>query len=334
MEVKIIGRAANCDFAFNDQFISREHLQIIKYSETDFRIIDIDSTTGTYVNGQKIASGIERSVEKTDIIKIGNTLLKWNEFFKKQEQVAVNDIYATKPDEDASKQGIGNNNETFPEELYQMVKAFAEDGIYSEREKIAMKAYCSTHNIDYEQHILPLIHRAIDQINTSTKNETKAPLENHFENKKTFDRSGLKTNTDIFGIPIYAGFGRRLVAFMLDGIFVAIITIITALILVIALNLSKSDLESFASILQLGISWLYFAFSESSKAQATLGKKAVGLIVTDEKGKQISFARATGRYFAKIISALIILIGYLMALWTEKKQALHDIISGCLIVQK
>jgi len=334
MEIKIIGRSPSCDIVYNDQFVSREHLQIIKYSETDFRIIDINSTTGTYVNGQKIASGIEHSVEKTDIIKIGNTLLKWNEFFKKESQMPVNNIYATKPDEDASKQGIGNNNETFPEELYQMVKAFAEDGIYSESEKIAMKAYCSTHNIDYEQHILPLIHRAIDQINASTKSETNAPVENHFENKKTFDRSGLKTNTDIFGIPIYAGFGRRLVAFMLDGIFVAIITIITALILVIALNLSKSDLESFASILQLGISWLYFAFAESSGTQATLGKQIMGLKVTDERGKKVSFGKASGRYFSKILSTLILFIGYLMPLWTEKKQALHDIISGCLIVQK
>jgi uncharacterized RDD family membrane protein YckC len=328
MEVKIIGRAANCDFVFNDQFISREHLQIIKYSETDFRIIDIDSTTGTYVNGQKIASGIEISVEKTDIIKIGNTLLKWNEFFKKQEQVAVNDIYATKPDEDTSKQGIGNNNETYPEELYQMIKTFAEDGIFSNPEKEKLTAYCKVHNIDYDRYILPLMNSAIDQVNA--ENNKKESVNNQTVTGNSSDFNKITDSK----LVIYGNFGSRLGALIIDSIIVEILTVMSGFVLVKSLELNYFEIVDLIPLIQFLISWLYFAFSESSKAQATLGKKAVGLIVTDEKGKQISFIRATGRYFAKIISALIILIGYLMALWTEKKQALHDIISGCLIVQK
>jgi uncharacterized RDD family membrane protein YckC len=79
--------------------------------------------------------------------------------------------------------------------------------------------------------------------------------------------------------------------------------------------------------------WLYFALMESLKG-ATLGKMALGIIVTDMNGNSISFGRATGRYFAKIISGLIFCIGYIMAGFTQQKQALHDIIAGCLVVNK
>ena len=82
------------------------------------------------------------------------------------------------------------------------------------------------------------------------------------------------------------------------------------------------------------VAWLYSAIMESSPRQATLGKMALGLIVTDENGERITFARASGRHFAKIISGLILLIGYMMAGWTERKQALHDMIAGTLVVRR
>ena len=67
--------------------------------------------------------------------------------------------------------------------------------------------------------------------------------------------------------------------------------------------------------------------------QATLGKKAMGLIVTNEHGARIGFGRATGRYFGKILSALILLVGYIMAAFTERKQALHDMIASTLVLK-
>jgi uncharacterized RDD family membrane protein YckC len=82
------------------------------------------------------------------------------------------------------------------------------------------------------------------------------------------------------------------------------------------------------------LNWLYYAIFESSSWQATLGKKALGLEVTDLAGNRISFGRATGRFFAKIISTLILFIGYIMAGFTEKKQALHDILAGTLVIRK
>jgi uncharacterized RDD family membrane protein YckC len=82
------------------------------------------------------------------------------------------------------------------------------------------------------------------------------------------------------------------------------------------------------------IQWLYFSLLESSIWQATLGKKALGLTVTDLEGRRIGFGRATGRYFAKYISTLILFIGWIMAGFTEKKQALHDMIAGTLVLRK
>lgn len=78
--------------------------------------------------------------------------------------------------------------------------------------------------------------------------------------------------------------------------------------------------------------WLYFALQESSQARATWGKRAFGLQVVDLEGGRISFARATGRHFAKWISSLILLLGYFMMLWTKRRQTLHDIMAGGLVV--
>ena len=80
--------------------------------------------------------------------------------------------------------------------------------------------------------------------------------------------------------------------------------------------------------------WLYYALFESSKLQATPGKLALKLKVTDMKGKRIGFGQATGRFFAKIISAIILLFGFFMIGWTEKKQGLHDIIASTLVMKK
>ena len=90
-----------------------------------------------------------------------------------------------------------------------------------------------------------------------------------------------------------------------------------------------------ASAFSVLITWVYYAWMESSQYQGTLGKMALGLIVTDPEGRPITFARASGRFFAKIITGMIPLgIGYILAGFTEKKQALHDMIAGCLVLRK
>jgi uncharacterized RDD family membrane protein YckC len=79
---------------------------------------------------------------------------------------------------------------------------------------------------------------------------------------------------------------------------------------------------------------VYFAWFESSKYQATLGKMALGIIVTDLKGQRMSFWRALGRNAGKVISHLLFNIGFILAGITPKKQALHDMLADSLVVMK
>lgn len=80
------------------------------------------------------------------------------------------------------------------------------------------------------------------------------------------------------------------------------------------------------------LAWPYYSLMESSRWQATLGKRAVGIIVTDANGNRITFARATGRHFASFISGLMLCIGYIIGAFTERKQTLHDMIADTVVV--
>ena len=137
----------------------------------------------------------------------------------------------------------------------------------------------------------------------------------------------------------YAGFWKRFAASLVDTFITAIIGGIAGFTIGIVIASSnpyveEEVLEIFGNIVGILGGWIYFAAFESSTRQATLGKLALGIVVTDLKGKRISFAKASGRHFGKIISALLIGIGFLMVAFTEKKQGLHDMMSGCLIKNK
>ena len=150
----------------------------------------------------------------------------------------------------------------------------------------------------------------------------------------------------------YASFWLRLAAYIIDAFIINIALYIVMLIFGISVFASVAGTEmletgepdpaaiagiagSIMTMMGLAFigSWLYYALLESSEAQATLGKRAVRLRVTDLDGDRISFGRATGRYFGKILSGLVFMIGYIMALFTERKQALHDIIAGTIVLR-
>lgn len=86
----------------------------------------------------------------------------------------------------------------------------------------------------------------------------------------------------------------------------------------------------FLTTLVLG--WLYFAVCESSSWQATIGKLALGMRVTDLNGARISFGRALGRYGGKLISGFILCIGFLLVAFTQRKQGLHDMLANTLVL--
>lgn len=142
------------------------------------------------------------------------------------------------------------------------------------------------------------------------------------------------------GPAIHAGFWRRCAAAVLDGflIGVAVMLLQAALGLGLPEPLPAQPLEALlggmllAVLVALAAQWLYFAAFESAAVQATPGKLALGLKVVDDGGRRIGFARASGRYFGKILSGLVLNVGYLLAGWTGRKQALHDLLAGTLVV--
>ena len=137
------------------------------------------------------------------------------------------------------------------------------------------------------------------------------------------------------GTSMYAGFWRRVVAAILDGLVLGIVTVPLNLALGGGNDVGSDPMgySPAASSIGTALSWLYYALMESSTKQATLGKMAMGIMVTDLEGRRIGFGKATGRYFAKILSALILLIGFLMVAFTARKQGLHDILAGTLVVK-
>ncbi|MCB2220500.1 MAG: RDD family protein [Bacteroidetes bacterium] len=162
------------------------------------------------------------------------------------------------------------------------------------------------------------------------------------------------TNPETPSAVKYAGFWWRFLAYLIDGVILGTVTwiIYIPLFAVFGLSLysmseSGMDLDDNPAVLgsmilvyifivgiSIVIQWLYFSVLESSKMQGTVGKMALRIKVTDYDGNRISFARATGRHFGKYLSSLIFLIGYIMAGFTAKKQALHDILANCYVIKE
>jgi uncharacterized RDD family membrane protein YckC len=134
------------------------------------------------------------------------------------------------------------------------------------------------------------------------------------------------------GTTTYAGFWRRFVAWLLDGLLLSVVTLPFTLQFG-SDAAAEAARTSAAGTISTVVGWLYYALMESSAKQATVGKMALGIIVTDLEGRRLGFGRATGRYFAKILSALILGIGFLMVAFTARKQGLHDILAGTLVVK-
>jgi len=135
----------------------------------------------------------------------------------------------------------------------------------------------------------------------------------------------------------YAGFWIRFVAYIIDTFIISTVLILLGTIwslqdddsIDLAATIASSAIVLWISFF---LHWFYFAIMESSESQATIGKKVLGIKVTDEFGQRMSFGRATGRYFSKYISSLILGIGYLMAAFMDRKQALHDKIASTLVI--
>ncbi|MBT1698703.1 RDD family protein [Fulvivirgaceae bacterium PWU4] len=121
----------------------------------------------------------------------------------------------------------------------------------------------------------------------------------------------------------YAGFGIRFGAYIIDFVLLFVVNFV--------IGLALAQVPLLGSLISLVIGVCYFGYMESSDGQATLGKMAVGIKVGDENGGPITFMNALGRYLGKIVSALLLCIGFLMVAWDEKKQGLHDKMAGTYV---
>lgn len=144
---------------------------------------------------------------------------------------------------------------------------------------------------------------------------------------------------------VYAGFWLRVAACLLDSVILMILGAVAGGIfgffLGAVMGASGAGMDNirvvgavFGYAIGIILNWLYFTLFEASKKQATPGKIALGILVMDTDGNRITFGRANGRYWGKILSGMTLLIGYLMAAFTQQKQALHDMMADCLVVRK
>jgi uncharacterized RDD family membrane protein YckC len=154
----------------------------------------------------------------------------------------------------------------------------------------------------------------------------------------------------------FAGFWLRVVAYLLDSVILGAAVLVLFLPLVFLTGLS-ANFEAIAQshhgqpnaaviggfiammlvfvLISILIQWLYHAYLESGEKQATWGKQALGIYVTDLMGNRVTFGRASGRFFAKIVTGMIPLgNGYIKAGFTERKQALHDMMAGSLVLRR
>ncbi len=250
MEVKIIGRdGSNCDIIVQDPHISRVHLQIMKDDNGNVSILDLESSTGTYVNGRKIIG--ERKVEQGDIIKIGNTVLKWKDYFKTKKKI-------------------------------------------TQEENIEIKL-----------------------------------------KKDVLEKKEIKVKEEIIKEIYYASFFERFAALLIDFVILTLVIYTIYYVSIEYLLYNKSYFFNIAYLLIFNnlILFSYFVGFEISKYKATPGKLILKIYVEGIKGEKASIKKIIGRYIAKFLSTLLLFIGWLMPLWTDKKQALHDILSDCRIVK-
>ena len=128
----------------------------------------------------------------------------------------------------------------------------------------------------------------------------------------------------------YAGFWRRFAAWAIDYLIVLLAGIVLGALVIRAGIVENGTQGRFTLWLLLGY-LLYCALLESSAWQATVGKRVIGIQVTNRRGERVGFARAAARFVAKLLSVLTLLVGFLLVFVTPRRQALHDLLAGTLV---
>jgi uncharacterized RDD family membrane protein YckC len=144
-----------------------------------------------------------------------------------------------------------------------------------------------------------------------------------------------------------AGFWRRLAAALIDTAILTVELLVLSFVVLVVVAIVQASASETANVelaagptlivivvLQTMVSWLYSAALESTGWRATVGKRVVGLKVTDLQGRPISFARASARYAAKALVVLTVYLGFLMIALPGRRQGVHDIVAGTLVLRR
>ena len=137
----------------------------------------------------------------------------------------------------------------------------------------------------------------------------------------------------------YGGFWKGVIAYLIDAFIIAFpVTMVFCTVITEVLKTENVEVTSITvsmpQVIMLVASWVYFAGLESSAWQATVGKKMLGMQVTDTSDERINFIKATIRYLAKFLSSFFLMIGFIMVAFTAKKQGLHDFIAGTVVLNQ
>ena len=131
--------------------------------------------------------------------------------------------------------------------------------------------------------------------------------------------------------------GRRLLAAGVDLLVLLLLLLPVVIGIVLVFEVQRSTLgagDALYLLVSILVPWLYHAGLESGVRQASLGKRLLGLVVTDAAGEPVTFGRASRRHFAKLLSALPLMAGFLAIFVTGRRQCLHDLIAGTLVLYR
>jgi len=169
--------------------------------------------------------------------------------------------------------------------------------------------------------------------------ENKTPASSEAMTDKTPEMTSVE-ETQFDSKKAYAGFWKRAIAYLIDAILLTFVLVLLGFIFAVVGIVDFNDEGQMThngnlmDLLSILVSWGYFALMESSGKQATFGKMALGIQVTDYENQRISLVRATVRFFSKYLSAILLMIGFIMIAFTSRKQGLHDFIASTLVVNK
>jgi uncharacterized RDD family membrane protein YckC len=321
-----IGRAEQNDIRVNNQSVSRRHA-LIRREKGRYYLLDLESANGSFLNGTRTTHS---EIFNNDMIGVGNHVLH---FLAPPHPCPVPQATLAVPPQTPGppslptgsgkefRAGVVTPNTVALWVGLAVLWVFVAGILESE------KSQANAFLLGYWQVVAALSFFCIGCVASAWI--SKPPRPEHFLHEFTPSRG-------------YAGFWKRFAAFFID----ALVLIVPGLMLqgiIGALFAPPSDDEVSAlrsllwaycmtQLAVIAMWWLYYSLMESSMWQATLGKKALGIVVVDSNGNRLTWGRATGRHFGKIISAIPMSIGFLLAAFTQKKQALHDMMAGTLVV--